>query len=684
MKNFASIHLTVFSIFILVSIGDLNAQKNPMKFGKIEVNDLKMTVYEKDTSANAVVLGDFGNIYFQYNNSAGYFEIYFKRHTRIKILNKNGYNWADHEISLYDDNKITEAVSSLKGYTYNLEKGKQVKDKLTKDSQFYEDTRKNWKSLKFSMPNVREGSIIEYTYVLKSNYIFTLPEWYFQYTIPVRWSELYVTTPEYYVYKKWMKGYEALSTNQQEQGKGTIQIVNRSEHGASMSLGARTPTSVDNIEYRTDIYRMVAKDVPAFHEEPMTSSIENYISTIKFELSTVNMPGTALKHYTESWESINKNLLGNESFGGQLKGGAFLNKDAEIITSSSAEPVDKMVAAHEYIKNHMKWNGTNNKYATSSLRSAYNDGEGSAGDINLMLIVMLNKVGLNSEPVILSTRANGVINSNNPILSNFNYVIAHVKIDGKDYFLDATDPLCSLDILPPRCLNGKGFVVDENGYKWIDINPNVDYGYASIANLKINEEGEILGTITNSRRHYAAYSFRKKIKEVKSEDDFISEIESNNSGLTIEDYKFTNIDSIQKSVKEQYEVSIEDKTEMMSDFIYLNPMLYEQIKSNMFKLKERKYPVDFSYPRKESYILNLELPEGYAVEELPGSSKVSMSNKSAVFSYEILSAGNKVQLLSTISINKPVFIFDEYSELMEFYNKIIEKHAEQIVLKKVL
>ncbi|MEA1898567.1 MAG: transglutaminase, partial [Bacteroidota bacterium] len=129
--------------------------------------------------------------------------------------------------------------------------------------------------------------------------------------------------------------------------------------------------------------------------------------------------------------------------------------------------------------------------------------------------------------------------------------------------------------------------------------------------------------------------------------------------------------------------TIGDNAEMVADFIYFNPMLFEQVKSNLFKLKERKYPVDFSYPRKETYILNLEVPEGYLVDELPASFQIQLPGKSAVFSYMINTNGNKIQLLNKIFINKPVFVYNEYSELVDFYNKIVEKHAEQIVFKKI-
>lgn len=649
-------------------------QKNDMKFGKIKIDNLNMTVYEKDTSASAVVLGDYGKVFFKYNKSDGNWYLNFERNRRIKIIKKNGYKWADHEISLYDHGNISENVSAIKGFTYNLVDGKIEKEKLTKKSQFREEVSKYYKAVKFTMPNVREGSIIEYSYNITSDYFFQFPTWQFQYSIPVIKSELVVEIPEYFRYKNLMKGYEQLAINERTTGSGFITFTNSDGEGGYTN---------DNIQYQTEKYRMVVLNCPAFIEEPMITTANNYRAAIEFELAVVQMPNSRIRNYTATWESINKSLLDNENFGGQLKAGVFLNKDVEQINLGFEQPLDKMHAVYKFVQNHMKWNNSNSKYVNTTLRSAYNDKSGSSGDINLLLTLMLRKVGLDANPVILSTRSNGIINPEYPMQTQFNYVIAYVIIDRKGYLLDATDPLCPSNLLPIRCLNGNGRIISEKRTDWVKLNPNRSYDYDCSANLELDQDGQIKGTMVIDRKDYAAYRLRKGLESEKSEEKFIESLENANNGLTIDNFAHTNIDSIYMPTKEEYEITIEDRARVASDFIYINPMLFEQIESNPFKLQERKYPVDYSYPKHEKYSLTLSIPDGYMVEEVPEPLQLALPDNSANFKFEINFNEKEIELQNYFAINKSVFLYYDYAGLKDFYNKVVEKQAEQIILKQI-
>ncbi|MEZ5001095.1 MAG: hypothetical protein R2727_10895 [Bacteroidales bacterium] len=144
--------------------------------------------------------------------------------------------------------------------------------------------------------------------------------------------------------------------------------------------------------------------MPAFISEPMLTTSQNYILKVNFELESTQYPGQQIQYYTESWDAINKSLLKSESFGVQLNRGLFLNDIARDISDSEPGERERMVAAYEFVKGYMKWNELTGKYVTSNLRSTFNDRSGSAADINLMLIVLLNKVGISATPVILSTQ----------------------------------------------------------------------------------------------------------------------------------------------------------------------------------------------------------------------------------------------------------------------------------------
>src|SRR5690242_3765845 len=110
--------LSLFLTFlILFAVSFLAAQDFP--YGAVSLNDLTMKRYEPDTSAAAVVLNEFGEAYIQNGDN---YNLVFKFHVRIKILNKNGLTQSDIEIPLLKDGGTRqEKIVSLKASSFNLE-----------------------------------------------------------------------------------------------------------------------------------------------------------------------------------------------------------------------------------------------------------------------------------------------------------------------------------------------------------------------------------------------------------------------------------------------------------------------------------------------------------------------------------------------------------------------------------
>lgn len=651
-----------------------------MKFGKIDSDNLKMQLYEQDTSVSAMVIGDIGNVIFVYNQEKG-FTTEFTRHTRIKIFKKEGFEFADQMLELYSSNDIKEDLGRLRAATYNLDGNKVVTSKMNKNaSVFRDDINEYWKSVKFTLPEVREGSIIEFEYSIKSDRIFSLPTWYFQTSIPVLWSEFNVVAPEYLEYKQISAGYEPLTVSSHTTGRGSASIVQRGEFESSMS-GRKTATSVNSINFATNIYRMVAVDVPPFIEEPMLTTKENYIAKINFELARTEFPNVPVKLYTQTWESINLRLIEHSNFGEQMKFGLFLNKPLEDINSSVSDPLEKMVAIHKYIQDNMKWNGFYSLYSTS-LRSASNEKSGSIADINLMLVLMLQKAGFDTYPVLLSTRSNGLVNKYLPSLSSFNYVIAMVQHEGKTYLMDASDPYSTVNMLPARCLNGEGLIVEEDKANWISLNPQKSMDSETVVTLEMDQQGDFSGTIVFDDKDYAAAYKREEIKESKGQDDYLNSFEADNEGLDVENYRIYNLDELYQPIREIFEVKIKGQSNLAGDIFYINPMFYERMESNIFRIEERKYPVDFGCPLHEVYKLSLKLPEGFVVDDLPESVVYEFGKKKLLFYYKIEVNEGLIMLINELHINDSLFLYDEYKELKEFFNGVVAKHSEMIVLKR--
>jgi len=127
--------LTLAAACIVFAIAGFAQEKSPCKFGKINPEDFQRKIYSIDSNANAVVLSDVGSSEIVGNNKSS-FSLTYKRYTRIHILNKNGYDAANVEISLYQNGRSEETLDNLKAVTYNLENGKVVETKLEKSNVF--------------------------------------------------------------------------------------------------------------------------------------------------------------------------------------------------------------------------------------------------------------------------------------------------------------------------------------------------------------------------------------------------------------------------------------------------------------------------------------------------------------------------------------------------------------------
>jgi hypothetical protein len=629
----------------------LQAQKPPIKFGDVSMEDLKMTRYDNDSSAAAVILADYGEARIDINLE----KLIFERHTRIKILKKDGAEWANVSIPLYHNGSSKEKVSGLKAITYNLENGKVTETKMSNAGVFEEKFNKQIDHQKFTLPNVKEGSVIEYTYKVYSDFFIHYPNWQFQEEIPTIWSEYRAAIPEFFIYQKYMQGYVILATVEEK--------------------------DLTHPGYREKVHRWIAKDVPAFKEEPYMTSIDDYISKMNFALSHINLPGRT-QEIMGSWEKMNAVYLKSENFGELIDGSGFLKKTVEEVTSGVNEPKEKLEKIYNYVKTNVEWNEVKDVTSdNATLRKIFETKKGTSADINLLLTSMLRKAGLEVDPVLVSTRDHGFVRVTYPMESQFNYVICAVRMDDKTMLLDATEKLLPMNILPERCLNGQGLVISKKYFGWINLESLVKSKTVINTDIALDAEGKLKGKIQIIRDGYDAHRMRKNYVS-KGQEEYIKEMVSSKSWELVKS-DFQSVEKLQEQVKEIHEVVVNEHTMVAGDVIYLNPLLTYRTEQNPFRLESREYPVDFGSMVEKVYLCRLTLPEGYDVEELPESKVMMLPGNAARFLYNVSKIGNTISVTSNLSINKSIFVQQEYPNLREFYNQMVAKQAENIVLKKI-
>lgn len=656
---------SVLLAFLILTSAHLFAQNAPAKVGKVSPNDFELTAAETQMDAHAIKLFDYALLSYQYRDG---FNVNVDRHYRIKILDDEGLEWANVEIPYYQNFQAKERLGNIRAFVYNLENGQVTKTKLEGKDIFDEEVDKNNHKKKFALPNAKAGSIIEVKYELNSQFWSQLDPWLFQEAIPVRHSELVMRIPQYFTYNTNFKGYEF----------GQITTNDKSTNAGRLNLGGR-----QSVNCQFTNYHWVAENIPPFVGEAYMTTARNYLGRIEFELARTNFPNSFNQSLTTSWGALAGQLATSEDFGLTINRADFLKDQAEMFTADATEDKDKVVKIYEGAKQLMKWNKKYRRFASvADIRKAMKAGTGNSAEINFALTCLLKAAGFKAYPVLISTRTHGYVNQYMPSFSQFNHVVSAVKVGEEVLILDATDPLVPATFTPTECLNSQGLMLIGEKYSWVSLKARNKYKMAVQAKLKIGEDGTLSGTIKEARDGYAGYRFRKAFYSKGQDEDYVKALQEKVEGLAVETHDFQNIDNIYKRAEVNYEVSMTDQVMMAGDMIYFSPMLHYTIAENPFKLAERKYPVDYAHPFEEVYVLSFELPDGFAIEELPEVTNLVLPDKAGKFTYTAKELSNNIQIMVRFKIDKPFFSFEQYPFLKEFYNLIVEKYSEQIVLKR--
>ena len=653
------------------------SKEDIFKLGKLSKEEIELKFCPYDSTAGAVVIKDIGMVEFKFNNNNSRFEYTYTKKTRIKIFNSNQLEKANQQFFLYVGESDEESVSKIKGTTYNFENGKTIESELSKEAVFKDKYDDKHKVVKFTMPKVQVGSIIEFEYSINSNFIYSLPNWKFQNDIPVLKSNYFLEIPEFYTYRVNAKGYAYLNKKILDSRNVTEYISQRVSN-----FGGTTTNYSGNLEFSMNATNWEATNMPAITEEPYVACLDNYISQIDYEIASVRIPNSIEQNYTTTWKDVIAKLLIHEKVGGQLnKNTPYLTDLFQTISKSSLTKMEKLNAAYTAIQSKMSWDEIKSKYVNTNLKEAFKNSKGNCAEINFILLSLLKDLEIESYPVMLSTRNNGFTPSY-PTEDGFNYIVALAKVDGKSILLDATLKNVLAGTLPRRCLNGKGLILNEKNVEWIDLISTTNQNTITSIDGKMDAFGKIKGKINVVKKGYAAIDLRDDISSEK--ENYLKELEKENPGLTVTSNNFQNIDSLNLPTKEIYEFTMDGVAEKNNDRIYFSPVIIDKLTENPFRLKNRIYPVEYPYPFELTYIANIELPEGFKVEEKPTDINMTLPENNGKFTYIINVLNEKaIQVNYKFSIKKTIFAGDEYELIREFYTQFIKKIDEQVVLKKI-
>ncbi len=656
-------------IVVLFFLFSLQSSAQNFDYGKVSKEELLEKAHPLDSTTAAAMIFKKVRTYFVYNLKNG-FTVNHEYSYRIKIYKKEGLNWANFVVPYYVgyEEMNDEYVKFSNAVTYNLENGAIVKTKLNNEGSFKKNVNEYWNQATISMPNVKVGSVIEFAYNLKSENIVKFPVFENQYDIPLNYSEYKTEIPEFFIYKPLITGYVKVKSEEK--------LVNGFQNFDDKN------NQTTGIRYKQINSVYLSENVPAIKDEEYLDNLKNYKSSIQYELERTRFPDQPVKDFTITWEGVAKTIFENKNFGKELNEQLYIIQDVKMILKNVVSKEEKLDVIFKFVQNKMNWNNDYGYFTDKGVKKAYLDNSGNVAEINFILIAMLKLAGINANPVLLSTIDHGI-----PAFPNrtvFNYVIAAADIDGKQILLDGTSKFTTQNILPFHTLNWTGRLIKNDGTSQeINLVPNSPSKVSYTLMTKVDPLGQISGKFRVQKTDYEAYSFRSKNGQ-SSEDAYLEKLENDLGAIQINDYQIENKGTdLSKPVMETFTFTSDKHCERIGGKMFINPLLFFAVNKNPFVQEKRQMPIYFGYPKQYKYSINMEIPDGYVVESIPKPLKMATEDRMLLFTIITLAEGNRIQIVITREINASILGADYYPGLKDFFQKMIEKQNEKIILKKV-
>ncbi|MFT5891507.1 MAG: hypothetical protein ACI9Y7_001611 [Dokdonia sp.] len=661
----------VFIAFILLT-GFITAQE--YKVGKIKKEHFDVQLTPEQQDAPAVFLHKDRRTHFEYRDDLDGWLVNTMIHNVVLINSPEGYQYGTHQIPIYKNGRDADEVKKVEAYSYNLAGGKVVREKIEKTSILSNNIHENLDKISLVLPSVRKGTILEYKYIIESTFL-RIHDLVIQEDIPVKKMTAKIEIPQFFEYNTFIKGFLEVKPKKSIEQRNE----NFSEEQKNPFGGRTQRTLTTNFKYNEIVREYTFKDVSTMQEEKFVNNLENYRASLVYELVALEYKAEIKERVSKTWDEILKRWYDNNYLEGKIPNTSFLNEYAETHKNRGAIN-DRINAAYSYVQKNMNWDGNEDFYKKSNLRKAFKDKVGNSYEINLMLVALLKKVGLNAFPVLASTKEHGV--PLYPTREGLDYVLAVVEYKGDYILLDATDKYLVPGLIPERVMNWEGRMILENGTsKPIGLFSKKYAKKQSFVIATINKEGYITGNCRQSFSGNDGLEIRKTLSKgnLARKEEAVKKIAAIE---TISDVKLK-IDDASRPATISFAFVTDSKAELIEEKLFVAPMLFLGNYENPFKSEERLYPIDFKYPQSIGNNITLNIPEGYRVERIPEPFEIQLPDGIGSYMLTFVQNNEKsIQLTSVLKLSSTLVEPSIYNEIKNFYSEIVTKETETIVLVK--
>ena len=660
----AKIQKISFMLFagIFISL-QVTAQKGLPGMGKIDKADLEMKDCDFDKGAEAMVLIDWGNIFYRKGKlGVSFFNTVFEKRLRIKVLKEGGLSNANVTIPYFDE-EGEEQIKSISAYSYNLDAAGNIKvTEVGKSSIYSKRINKQYSEMIIAFPEAKVGTVVEFKYSMERQTMGHIKDWYFQGKIPTRYSEYQIDIPLFFHFVVHPSVVDKVETKDDYYTESIV-----SDNGTL-------------VEAKAIKKNYVMRNLPGIRDEPFMGSPKDYMQRLEFQLSQLDYGNGQVINLRKSWGDVIKELMHDGDFGSQLDKKIRGTEDLINKVSALDGAEVKIKTIYDYVRKEIGWNGEARIYSLNGVVKTLENKSGNSGDINLLLVNLLTKAGLDASPILLSTRDNGILNNYNPFVNQFNTVMAYVQLPNKYYVLDATDKASGYKLTPESVVNTKGFVVTGKDGKWKDLAETaIKYKVISAVKGVIDVNGVMKGECTVNCDGYA------KVQKVRS---WIKDGEKFKEEYFTKPYSFLKVDELEINNATNDSLPLEQKvrftypTGHSGEYHDFKINLFSDLEKNPFISEERHSDIDFGVLQDYMLYGNFTIPDGYRFEELPPNVSMIMPDTSIMVNRYLQAEDNLLNVRITVSFKRSYYLAADYGDFAAFYKKMMGLLNEPVLFRK--
>ncbi len=632
----------LFSIPIAYSFG----QSNIPVFGAVSSEERNLKECSFDKSADAIVLLDFAQSTHDEEHA-----LITTRRIKIKILKEGGVD-AGNRIITYQHANGYEEISEIEGFVHTTDgNGVPFTVPLDKKAIYRNKVNEFFSEVKIALPNIKVGTIFEYSYISRKKHWGNVSDWYFQRQLPTLYSkyDLNILPGAAFQYKIFKSPLLPIDV-QSPRGEGKISFA--------------------------------MANIPGLREEPYMDAPSYYIQRVEFQIAEYMTSYGSRQKTMTTWEGLSRELLIDASFGRAIEKN--LGKDIDILkeVSSYTSELQKMKAIHNFVRRNFTWNRIRSFYAIDGIKRVWDRKGGTNGEINLTLINLLKDAGLNVNPLLVCDRDFGKVSADYPFLGQFSEVVAHVSIGSKTYILNGIDPLTPSEMIPFDLLNTNAFLLTKKNPTMITIKDDQRFLKSNLnASCELGTDGVIKGTVFASNFDYSRLSrasyYKKEGKNKFTEGYLMRE----GTDLAVDSLLVGNLEIDSLPLEQRYNFTV--STTANGDYRMVNLDLFFPFDKNPFLADIRFTNIDFGSPMNHVVTQQIKIPPDLKLESLPKALTLVMPDNSIKLSrtssYD--DKTNTILIRQGLEIKRPVFTADEYPSVKEFFKKMTDLLNEPLILK---